>query len=295
MAPPTPRVSICLPTWNGARELERLLPRLLEQRVEGGLEVVAVDSSSSDGTKAVLERFGARVEVILKAEFRHGATRNRIAALARGEILVFMTQDALPRDRHTIAALAQAFDDPRTAGAYARVLPSDDDDALTARTALAAPESRALALVFERGPSAEPAGGGELRFNNVTSALRASAWRELPFPDVSFGEDAAWAELALERGWRIRFTPEAVVHHAHRYTPATAFERYRVDASFRARELGQRVRPNLWSVAKGIAFEVREDWRFVRERGKPLSALARSPFLRGAQVWGQYVGGREAR
>ena len=42
MADSTPRVSICLPVWNGARELERLLPRLREQHVEGGLEIVAV-------------------------------------------------------------------------------------------------------------------------------------------------------------------------------------------------------------------------------------------------------------
>jgi rhamnosyltransferase len=295
MAATNPRVSICLPVWNGERELGRLLPRLGEQRLAGGLEIVAVDSSSTDGSRALLERHGARVETIEKPSFRHGATRNRIAGLARGEILVFMTQDALPRDPETIALLARAFDDPRTNGAYARVLPSDEDDVLTARTALSAPESGVLPLVFERTDAAPHAGGGAMRFNNVTSALRASAWRELPFPDVEFGEDSAWAERALARGWRIRFVPEAVVHHAHRYTARTAFARYRIDAAFRARELGERVRPSLWSVAKGIAHEVRADWRFVRERGQPFTALLRSPFLRGAQVLGQYVGSHEAR
>lgn len=294
MAETTPRVSICLPTWNGADDLERLLPRLLEQTVRGGLEIVAVDSSSTDGSRALLERAGARVETIQKAEFRHGATRNRIAAAARGEILVFLTQDALPRDTGTIEALASAFDDICTAGAYARILPSDDDDLLTTRTALSAPESATRPLVFERTAGAL-AGGGEMRFNDVASALRASAWRELPFPDVEFGEDSAWAERALARGWRIRFVPESVVHHAHRYTPRTAYARYKTDAAFRARELGERVRPNLWSVAKGIAHEVRADWRFVRAEGRPLSALWRSPFLRSAQVFGQYVGSRATR
>jgi rhamnosyltransferase len=295
MAEAPPRVSICLPTWNGARELERLLPRLVEQDVPGGFEIVAVDSSSTDGTRALLERHGARVETIPQAEFGHGATRNRIAAAARGGILVFLTQDACPRDARTIAALADAFDDPRTAGAYARILPSDDDDLLTTRTALSAPESASLPLVFERAPGAPHAGGGAMRFNDVASALRASAWRELPFPDVAFGEDSAWAERALARGWRIRFVPAAVVHHAHRYTPRTAYARYKIDAQFRARELGERVRPSLWSVAKGIAHEVRADWRFARARGRPLTALLRSPFLRGAQVLGQYVGSRAVR
>lgn len=277
------------------RELEVLLPRLLEQEVEGGFEIVAVDSSSTDGTGALLERFASRFELIAQSEFRHGATRNRIAALAQGEILVFMTQDALPRDVTTIASLVAAFDDSKTMGAYARVLPKGDDDPLTTRTALSAPEASAAALVFERDAEARLAAAPAPNFNNVTSAMRASAWRELPFPDVVFGEDSAWAERALARGWRIRFVPAAVVLHAHRYTPRSAYQRYKIDAEFRARELGQRVRPSLWSVAKGIAHEVRSDWRFVRGERRPVSALLRSPFLRAAQVLGQYVGSRAAR
>lgn len=295
MSAKPPRVSICLPTWNGMRELEVLLPRLLEQEVEGGFEIVAVDSSSTDGTGALLERFASRFECISQSEFRHGATRNRIAALAQGEILVFMTQDALPRDVTTIASLVAAFDDSKTMGAYARVLPKEDDDPLTARTALSAPEASAAALVFERDAETRLAAAPAPNFNNVTSAMRASTWRELPFPDVVFGEDSAWAERALARGWRIRFVPAAVVLHAHRYTPRSAYQRYKIDAEFRARELGQRVRPSLWSVAKGIAHEVRSDWRFVRVERRPVSALLRSPLLRAAQVLGQYMGSRAAR
>ncbi|MBL8859314.1 MAG: glycosyltransferase family 2 protein [Planctomycetes bacterium] len=293
MSARSPRVSICLPTWNGARDLARLLPALRAQEVEGGLEIVAVDSSSTDGTRELLEQHGARVETIAQAEFRHGATRNRIAELARGEFLVFMTQDAVPDGTQAIAALVRAFDDERTAGAYARILPGTDDDALTARTALAAPESSDQPLVFERTGAQSTSANSAQRFNNVTSALRASVWRELPFPDVDFGEDSAWAERALAAGWRIRFVPDALVRHAHHYTPRTAFARYKIDAAFQARAHGRLLRPNLWSVAKGIAHEVRADWRFVRREKRPFSALWRSPCLRAAQVWGQYVGGRE--
>lgn len=290
----TPRVSICLPTWNGERDLERLLPRLAEQEVPGGFEILAVDSSSTDGTRACLDRFGVRHATIAHTAFRHGATRNQIASSAQGDILVFLSQDALPRDRTTIASLARAFEDARTAGAYARILPHADDDALTARTVLEAPESDSQARVFANGTASADTRGdaGEMRFNNVASALRASAWRELPFPDVEFGEDRAWAARALAAGHTIRFVPEAVVLHAHHYTPRGAFERYKTDAAFHALVNGQRVRPSLWSVARGIAHEVRADWRFVRREHRPLSALLRSPALRAAQVWGQYVGSR---
>ena len=45
-----PRVSILIPTLDGASDLDRLLPALARQRVEGGVELRAIDSSSTDGT-----------------------------------------------------------------------------------------------------------------------------------------------------------------------------------------------------------------------------------------------------
>jgi rhamnosyltransferase len=290
-----PRVTICLPTWNGERHLERLLPRLAEQVIEGGLEIVALDSSSTDRTRELLAASGARTEVIETGAFRHGRARNQLARMARGNVLVFLSQDALPRDRDTLARLVAACSEtgtacgePGTAGATARVLPHPEDDALTARTVIEAPEGSAEARVYE--PAS--VGAAAVRFNNVASAIRADVLRAIPFPDVEFGEDAAWAARALEAGHRIRFVPEAVVLHAHRYTARSAFERYRTDAEFHARVHGRRVRPSLWSALTGLAHELRADWRFIRREHRPMSALLRAPALRGAQVWGQYVGSR---
>jgi rhamnosyltransferase len=283
-----PRVTICLPTWNGERHLERLLPRLAEQVVGGGIEIVAVDSGSTDRTQALLDAAGARTGTVEAGGFRHGRARNQLAQMARGSVLVFLSQDALPRDTTTIARLAAACDEPRTAGACARVLPHPEDDALTARTVLDAPEGSAEPRVDEPGGVAHA-----VRFNNVASAIRAEVLRAIPFPDVEFGEDAAWAARALAAGHSIRFVPDAVVLHAHRYTPRAAFERYRIDAAFHAREHGRRIRPTLWSALRGFAHELRADWRFVRREHRPLSSMLRAPALRGAQVWGQYIGSRE--
>jgi rhamnosyltransferase len=289
-----------LPVWNGERHLRRLLPALAGQEVVGGIEIRAVDSSSSDASCEFLERAGAHVSVIPQREFRHGATRNLAAREARGEVLVFLSQDAEPADRFALARLADAFEDPRVAGAYARLLPRPEDDPLTARTVLDLPEASAEPRLQELdGATAHQRPGprerAELaRFNDIAGAIRASVFREIPFPDVRFGEDSAWAARALAAGWRIRFTPESVFFHAHRYGPRGAFERYRADAAFLREVHGWRVRPGLLSLARGIAHEVREDLAYLartRPRGVWRHAL-RSPWLRGAQVLGQYAGSR---
>lgn len=296
----TPRLSVILPTYNGERDLVRLLPKLASQSVEGGFEICAIDSSSSDHSRALLIAAGANVEMIPKAEFRHGPTRNRCAQRAKGELLVFLSQDVEPVDEHFLAELAAAFDDPRIAGAYARVLPRPDDDALTQRTVLELPEASEEARtrdldvvggVWNLAPSER---AEFLRFNDVASAIRADVFRELPFPDLAFGEDFAWAARALTAGWRIRFAPRAVVWHAHRYGPRKAYERYRVDAAFHRQVHGYRVRPDLFSAARGFIYEVRQDLRFLNARRAPRRAVdyLRSPLLRGAQVLGQYAGSR---
>jgi len=293
-----PRVSILIPTLNAERDLEQLLPALAEQELEGGLEVRVIDSDSTDATRQILRAAGIPVTRIERSTFRHGATRNQLAREAEGEFCLFLSQDATPAGPGFVTALLAPFADERVAGATARVLPNPSDDPLTARTVLAAPEAddrsevRAIAspAAFAEMDASERL--RHLRFNNVASCIRADILREIPFPDLAFGEDSAWAARALTAGWKVAFVAEAVVHHAHEYGAAEAFERYRVDAAFHRRTHDYRVRPNLGSVVRGLLYEIREDYRFIRRHDASLVHLWRSPSLRGGQVLGQYFGSR---
>jgi GT2 family glycosyltransferase len=296
-----PRISILLPTWNGEGDLERLLPALAKQSRAHETELLCIDSSSSDRSVELLRAAGAEVEVIPQADFGHGKTRNALAARARGELLVFLSQDALPANEEFLAELVRPFEEPRVAGSYARILPHASDDPLTARTVLDSPEAGVEPITREfdeRGPVWDlPARerAEYLRFNNVASAVRASIFREIDFPDLPFGEDFAWAARALNAGWAIQFAPEAVAYHAHSYSPREAFERYRVDAAFHREIHGYALRPSLVSVARGFLYELREDFRFLKARGASggmTRHLLRAPGLRGAQVLGQYWGSR---
>ena len=277
------RISIILPTLQGERDLRRLLPALAGQSLARQTQIIAVDSSSTDASVELLRSAGASVEVIARSEFGHGRTRNQAASRAQGEFLVFLSQDALPKGPEFLAELLAPFRDPLVWAVCARILPHDDDDPLTARTVLTAPHARAAAPAEKPPP-----------FNNVASAMRASAWRAVPLPEVSFGEDGAWQERAQAQGGRIAFAPVAIALHAHCYGPRLAYARYRTDAQFQREQLGLRLRPTVWSALRGMAFEVREDWRFLARR----SAFERlrfglwSPVLRAGQILGQYAGSR---
>ena len=218
-------ISVIIPVKDGGDDLRRCLDAVERQRLDEPVEVVVADSGSRDGSREAAASRGARVIDVGATGFLHGATRNLAAGEAKGDVLVFTTQDAYAAGDEWLARLAGALraDDTR-AGVYGRQLPHED----------ASPPERCF-LDFLYGP--EPrvqrvAGADELSmrttlFSNVNSAIRRDVWTEFPFADdLFFAEDQDWARRVLLAGYALRYEPEAAVHHSHRYTVTTAVKRF---------------------------------------------------------------------
>ena len=89
-------VSVVIPTYNAARYLDAQLRALRTQTVKD-LEILIIDSSSSDQTLEIAKQHAIQTAIIPKEKFDHGGTRT-LAGKTRsvGDILVYPTQDALP-------------------------------------------------------------------------------------------------------------------------------------------------------------------------------------------------------
>src|SRR4051812_12390885 len=102
-------VSVAIPVLNGARYLDEVLGAVRAQRVDREVELLVVDSGSTDGSLDIAERHGARIVRIPKEEFSHGGTRNRMMELASGDHVAFITQDATPAHYGWLAAMLEGF------------------------------------------------------------------------------------------------------------------------------------------------------------------------------------------
>ena len=89
-------ISVVIPTYNAGTEFKWLLRKLMTQRGLKNLEVVVVDSGSSDNTVLWAQQAGCRVVEITQAEFTHSHARNLGAAHAQSDYVLFMVQDAYP-------------------------------------------------------------------------------------------------------------------------------------------------------------------------------------------------------
>lgn len=91
------KISIIIPTYNGLLDLVKLIPNLINQKGFESVEIIIVDSSSSDGTKEFVEKFDAIEFVsIEQKDFSHSYARNLGYEKSSGEYVLFLVQDALP-------------------------------------------------------------------------------------------------------------------------------------------------------------------------------------------------------
>lgn len=98
-------VSVVIPAYNAGSTMKTLLNRLFSQRGVRKVEVVVVDSGSTDGTPELCRKHGAKVVEISQSEFSHSYSRNLGAKTACGDILLFMTQDAMPVNENWMSSL----------------------------------------------------------------------------------------------------------------------------------------------------------------------------------------------
>jgi len=232
-----PRVSIIIPTQNAGPQFQDTLAAIA--RYSGGLsyELIIIDSGSSDETVPLAEQHGARVLCIPPAEFSHGRTRNEAIASARGEYVALIVQDAVPANEHWLTALVEAVEsDPQVAGAYSRHVGRATSDYLSRYIAeywhrrigrrwvqeIGDPEAfRRLSWDEQRS---------RYTFDNVSSLIRRSLWQEYPLPNLSYGEDVAWAKQVLEAGYQIVYEPASIVVHSHERPTSYELRRAFIDA-----------------------------------------------------------------
>jgi len=217
-------ISVVIPVRNGGEDLRRCIEGINRQRVDEEVEVVVIDSASTDGSADVARSLGASVTVIPVEEFDHGATRNRGAELARGETLVFTSQDAYPVNDGWLAKLTAPLAEDGVAGVYGRQV---------AHLGSRPPEVYFLDFLYGPRPRVQRAERPEelsmetTLFSNVTSAIPRELLLRFPFADdLVMSEDQEWAARVLLAGYRLVYEPDAVVRHSHPYTIGAAFKRF---------------------------------------------------------------------
>lgn len=218
------KVSVVIPVLNAAEFLPPLLKSIASQKPVAPAEIILVDSHSTDNTVAIAQSY-PEVKIIPIGSFSHGRARNLGARAAKGEIIVLLTQDAVPQGERWLFHLLAPFADERTGAVYSRQVPKND-----------APPTEKFFLNYHFPPDEKarrvkkdsvPLAFKDVFFSNVSAAIRRELLLKYPFEEnLIMSEDQQFARELLEAGYAVVYQPESVVVHSHAYSLKHAFRRY---------------------------------------------------------------------
>ena len=154
--------------------------------------MILVDSGSIDDTVAIAQAHGAEVVHISPAEFSFGRALNLGCAAASGDILVIVSAHVYPLDEKWLDLLVAPFERPEVGLVYG------------GQTGDSRSHFSELELLRTWFPDVSDDDQQTPFCNNANCAVRAEAWRALPYDETLTGlEDLDWAKRALAAGWKL--------------------------------------------------------------------------------------------
>lgn len=221
------RTSIVIPTLNAGRYLPELLAAFDAQPRAPETEILLIDSASDDETVGLADSHPrTRLLPIPQEAFTHGYARNVGVRNARGEIVIFLSQDAQPVGDDWQDALLAPFGDDRVGAAFCRQVPYPDANPIE-RTFIEywfPPHGR---TTHGTAPNGREFRFPDVFFSNVCSAARRELILLHPFDErIIMSEDQQFARDILRAGHDVVYTCEAEVRHSHRYSLRQIFQRY---------------------------------------------------------------------
>ena len=217
-------VTVLIPTFRPDRKLNELLRRLSKQTMLPAriLLMNTVEGDEDGQLTESVDEFRDCFPVLSvfhvdRKEFDHGGTRHLGMSFADTELVLCMTQDAIPKDRHLISSLAKWFDDPLVAAAYGRQLAAKG----------CSPEER-FTRSFNYPETSRVKSKEDLEELGIKTFFCSDVcamWRRETYFEMGgferrtiFNEDMILAGKMIRAGYRVVYDADAQVWHSHSYS-----------------------------------------------------------------------------
>lgn len=273
--------SLVIRAYNEARHLPRLLAGVTQQTLKE-VEIILVDSGSTDETVKIAESYGAKIVHIQPQEFTFGRSLNLGLQAATRELVAITSAHVYPVYPDWLERLLEPLADPAVALTYGKQRGGE-----TTKYS----EQQIFARWFPEKSEPLPA---QPFCNNANAAVRRSAWEKHPYDETVTGlEDLAWAVWAQSQGYGLRYVAEAEIIHLHNETPKGVFNRYRREA-MAFKRIYPEAHFNFYDFLRMTASNLANDSFHAAREGVLHRVWAEIGWFRFNQFWGTYQGYRQS-
>jgi glycosyltransferase involved in cell wall biosynthesis len=277
----TAACTIVIRAYNEEKHLDRLLTGIRQQTL-AGVQVILVDSGSTDNTVQIAEQAGARVVHIRPEEFSFGRSLNQGITAADSEHIVIASAHVYPVYPDWLERLVEPLEDPQVGMSYGKQRGGETTQF-------------AEQQIFRQWYPDQPQPLQAHPFcNNANAAIRRSLWEQHSYDESLPGlEDLAWARWVTEQGLRVAYVPAAEIIHLHQETPQGVFNRYRREG-MAFKQIYPQEQFQFGDFVRLLRANARADLREAarqRRLGKEWRGIL---WFRWNQFWGTYQGFRSS-
>ncbi|KUO74776.1 MAG: hypothetical protein APF77_10965 [Clostridia bacterium BRH_c25] len=213
--------SVVIRTYNEQKHIDRLLKGIYDQQFPmDNLQVIIVDSGSTDDTLKIAGKYPVELVQIKPEDFTFGYSLNKGIEHAKGDYIIMISAHCYPMDENWISNMIEPFaNDEKAAVVYGKQKGKD-----TTRYS----EHCIFGTWFPEKAVAKQ----ETPFcNNANCAIRRSLWEKHRYNEKLTGlEDLDWAKEIQKRGYYIYYQANAGIYHIHNETYPQIYNRYRREA-----------------------------------------------------------------
>lgn len=275
------KISIIIRCLNEEQHIGKLLSGILVQ-THKDVEIIVVDSGSTDATLTIAQHFPVKIVNILPEDFSFGYAINVGCEAATGDILLFASAHVFPVYNNWLSETLKPFRKEKVGIVYGRQIGHE--------TMTKYSEHQLFAQWF---PLQSNFNQSHPFSNNANCAIRKRLWEEQPYDESLTGlEDLAWAKEIMEKGYRVAYNAEATIVHVHEETPKRILNRYRREAIALKRIMPDE-KFSLWNFVRLSVGNIISDYYHALQDGVFFKNLFDIPMFRIMQFWGTFKGYRQ--
>ena len=213
--PDMPYVSVIIRTFNEQKHLPGLLEILREQTCRD-IELIVVDSGSTDRTREIAQACCDKVVCIESKDFTFGYSLNMGIQNSAGRYIAIVSAHTKPVEATWLERLTEPLHNDRTAMVYGRQVGWE-----TSKFS----EIQDFHRTF--GKDREILKPPRFFANNANSSVRKDLWERHRFDEALTGlEDIEWAKFWMKKGYEVVYEPDAAIYHIHEETWPQVQRRY---------------------------------------------------------------------
>jgi rhamnosyltransferase len=210
-------ISIVILTKNPNKNFKKVLEAIKGQKIDQEFEIIIIDSSSTNEVLEIAKELGLnKIVKISPSEFDFHETKRLALDITQGEYIVFLSQDALPKNEFWLQNLINPFKkDERVGAVFSRQIPYPKTNLF---------QKYNIYFLYPEKDINKILNG--VFFSNVSSAIKREILKKIEVPvKIPMSEDQIWARQILNLNYKIVYEPNSIVYHSHDYNFWDNFKR----------------------------------------------------------------------